>query len=41
MPPDPSPAGPEAEPPPSWLVGICGVAAFGSLLFTLLLFLNR
>jgi hypothetical protein len=26
---------------PSWIVGICGVAAVASALFTLLLFLNR
>jgi hypothetical protein len=26
---------------PSWAVGICGVAAVASLLFTVLLFLNR
>jgi hypothetical protein len=26
---------------PSWLVGICGVAAVASALFTILLFLNR
>jgi hypothetical protein len=30
------------EPPlPSWIVGICGVAAVASLLFSILLFLNR
>jgi hypothetical protein len=27
--------------PPSWVIGICGVAAVASLLFTVLLFLNR
>jgi hypothetical protein len=26
---------------PSWVVGVCGVAAVASLLFTVLLFLNR
>jgi hypothetical protein len=26
---------------PSWVVGLCGVAAVASLLFTVLLFLNR
>jgi hypothetical protein len=26
---------------PSWLVGVCGVAAVASALFTILLFLNR
>jgi hypothetical protein len=26
---------------PSWVVGICGVAAVASALFTVLLFLNR
>gem|GEM_PF-3591693 len=38
-----APAGRAAEPEacPSWLVGLCGVAAAASLLFTLLLFLNR
>jgi hypothetical protein len=38
-----SPASRAGEPEacPSWLVGLCGVAAAGSLLFTLLLFLNR
>lgn len=30
-----------AEEPPSWLVGVCGVAAFVSVLFSILLFLNR
>ncbi len=30
-----------AEPLPSWLVGICGVAAVASALFSILLFLNR
>jgi len=30
------------EPPlPSWIVGLCGVAAVASLLFSILLFLNR
>lgn len=38
-----APAGRAADPEscPSWLVGLCGVAAAASLLFTLLLFLNR
>jgi hypothetical protein len=27
--------------PASWLVGLCGVAAFASCLFCVLLFLNR
>jgi hypothetical protein len=26
---------------PSWVVGLCGVAAVASLLFSILLFLNR
>jgi hypothetical protein len=40
--PDRPPADPAAaEPLPSWLVGICGVAAVASALFSLLLFLNR
>ena len=26
---------------PSWVVGICGVAAVASVLFSILLFLNR
>jgi hypothetical protein len=26
---------------PSWVVGLCGVAAVASALFTVLLFLNR
>lgn len=29
------------EPVPSWIVGICGVAAVASALFSLLMFLNR
>ena len=32
-------AAPAAE-VPSWIVGLCGVAAVASLLFTALLFLN-
>jgi len=28
-------------PVPSWIVGLCGVAAVASALFSLLLFLNR
>jgi hypothetical protein len=32
----------DAEAPvPSWLVGLCGVAAVASVLFSILLFLNR
>ncbi|MBI4622670.1 MAG: hypothetical protein HY736_05520 [Verrucomicrobia bacterium] len=27
--------------PPSWVVGVCGVAAVASALFSLLMFLNR
>ena len=30
-----------AETVPSWVVGICGVAAVASALFSLLLFLNH
>jgi hypothetical protein len=30
-----------AQETPSWLVGLCGVAAFVSVLFSILLFLNR
>lgn len=41
MRPETSTERPRPEPLPSWLVGLCGVAAFGSLLFTLLLFINR
>lgn len=29
------------EPVPSWIVGVCGVAAVASALFSLLMFLNR
>lgn len=29
------------DPVPSWIVGLCGVAAVASALFSLLLFLNR
>jgi hypothetical protein len=36
-----SPLPPPAAEPPSWLVGVCGVAAVASLLFSALLFLNR
>jgi hypothetical protein len=40
----PSPVSASASPPetplPSWLVGLCGVAAVASLLFSLLLFFN-
>jgi hypothetical protein len=35
------PAKGEAPPVPSWVVGLCGVAAVASLLFSILLFLNR
>jgi len=32
----------DAEHPiPSWVVGVCGVAAVASLLFSILMFLNR
>lgn len=27
--------------PPSWVVGVCGVAAVASALFSILMFLNR
>ena len=37
---EPAPNEPTAE-PPSWVVGLCGVAAFVSVLFSILLFLNR
>ncbi len=30
-----------SEPLPSWVVGVCGVAAVASALFSLLMFLNR
>jgi hypothetical protein len=37
-----SPAGDEPESTvPSWVVGLCGVAAVASVLFSILLFLNR
>jgi hypothetical protein len=37
-----SPAAPEEKiAVPSWVVGICGVAAVASVLFSILLFLNR
>ncbi|MBI5768254.1 MAG: hypothetical protein HZA93_10695 [Verrucomicrobia bacterium] len=43
--PDRVPAPAEADPsiaePPSWIVGVCGVAAVASALFAVLLFLNR
>lgn len=29
------------EPVPSWIVGVCGVAAVASALFSVLMFLNR
>jgi hypothetical protein len=29
------------EPVPSWVVGVCGVAAVASALFSILMFLNR
>jgi len=38
---DPATAGEGSGPPPSWVVGLCGVAAVGSVFFFLLLFLNR
>jgi hypothetical protein len=38
----PTPARDEStSEPPSWLVGLCGVAAFISVLISILLFLNR
>jgi hypothetical protein len=30
-----------AAPPPSWLVGLCGLAAVASLFFSVLLFFNH
>jgi hypothetical protein len=30
-----------AAAPPSWVVGFCGVAAVASVLFSILMFLNR
>lgn len=30
-----------SEPVPSWIIGVCGVAAVASALFSLLMFLNR
>lgn len=30
-----------SEPVPSWIVGLCGLAAVASVLFSILLFLNR
>jgi hypothetical protein len=43
MPPSPTraPAARDDTPLPSWVVGLCGVAAVASLLFSILLFLNR
>jgi hypothetical protein len=35
------PAEEHGQPVPSWMVGICGVAAVASALFSILLFLNR
>ncbi len=35
------PAGEETATVPSWVVGLCGVAAVASVLFSILLFLNR
>jgi len=32
---------PTETPLPSWIVGLCGVAAVASVLFSILLFLNR
>ena len=32
---------PESAPVPSWIIGVCGVAAVASALFSFLLFLNR
>jgi hypothetical protein len=31
----------QSAPVPSWVVGLCGVAAVASALFSLLLFFNR
>ena len=36
----PTPGAVPADELPSWIVGLCGVAAVASLLFTGLLFLN-
>jgi hypothetical protein len=38
--PRPTPGDMPATELPSWIVGLCGVAAVASLLFTALLFLN-
>jgi hypothetical protein len=38
---DPSSPADEKTAVPSWVVGICGVAAVASVLFSILLFLNR
>jgi hypothetical protein len=38
--PDRPAAAPAPEALPSWVVGLCGVAAVASVLFSLLLFLN-
>lgn len=35
------PARDHSVPVPSWLVGLCGLAAVASVLFSILLFLNR
>lgn len=35
------PARDDSEPVPSWVVGLCGLAAVASVLFSILLFLNR
>jgi hypothetical protein len=35
------PIAPSDDVLPSWVVGLCGLAAVASLLFSLLLFLNR
>jgi hypothetical protein len=41
MAPDDRSSAPAPAPVPSWIVGLCGVAAFASVLFSILLFLNR
>ena len=41
QPPAASAREPATDAVPSWVVGLCGVAAVASALFSLLLFLNR
>jgi hypothetical protein len=38
---DHPPVGDDIPAVPSWVVGLCGVAAVASALFSILLFLNR